>query len=78
MTQGVKICKGLCKEGWSITKTLPTEITFLTIVLVTFVVVIQEFSIFAIVGLISDFFMQMLFHCTAEKGVTAKQTKVHY
>lgn len=60
----IRIAQGLSKEGWSITKTLLTEITILTIGLITFVPVIQEFCIFAIVGLISDFFMQMLLFST--------------
>lgn len=60
----IRVAHGLSKEGWSITKTLLTEITILTIGLVTFVPVIQEFCVFAIVGLISDFFMQMLLFST--------------
>lgn len=60
----IRVAQGLSKEGWSITKTLLTEITILTIGLVTFVPVIQEFCVFAIVGLISDFFMQMLLFST--------------
>lgn len=60
----IRVAQGLSKEGWSITKTLLTEITILTIGLITFVPVIQEFCIFAIVGLISDFFMQMLLFST--------------
>lgn len=60
----IRIAQGLSKEGWSISITLLTEITILTIGLITFVPVIQEFCIFAIVGLISDFFMQMLLFST--------------
>lgn len=60
----IRLAQGLNKEGWSITKNLLTEITILTIGLATFVPVIQEFCIFAIVGLISDFFLQMLFFST--------------
>lgn len=60
----IRIAQGLSKEGWSIMKTLLTEITILTIGLITFVPVIQEFCVFAIVGLISDFFMQMLLFST--------------
>lgn len=60
----IRLAHGLSKEGWSITKTLLTEITILTIGLITFVPVIQEFCVFAIVGLISDFFMQMLLFST--------------
>lgn len=60
----IRVAQGLRKEGWSISKNLFTEITILTIGLATFVPVIQEFCIFAIVGLISDFFLQMIFFST--------------
>lgn len=52
----IRVAQGLSKEGWSITKNLLSEITILTIGLFTFVPAIQEFCIFAIVGLITDFF----------------------
>lgn len=57
----IRVARGLSKEGWSITKNLLIEVTILTFGLFTFIPAIQEFSIFAIVGLISDFFLQMLF-----------------
>ncbi|KAL1398697.1 hypothetical protein pipiens_008757, partial [Culex pipiens pipiens] len=60
----IRVAQGLSREGWSITKNLLLEITILTIGLCTFVPVIQEFCIFAIVGLISDFFLQMMFFST--------------
>lgn len=60
----IRIAQGLSKEGWSITKNILVEITILTIGLATFVPVIQEFCIFAITGLISDFFLQMFFFST--------------
>uniref|UniRef100_A0A336MGS4 Sterol regulatory element-binding protein cleavage-activating protein n=1 Tax=Culicoides sonorensis TaxID=179676 RepID=A0A336MGS4_CULSO len=60
----IRLAQGLSKEGWSTTKNLLTEITILTVGLATFVPVIQEFCIFAIVGLIADFFLQMLFFST--------------
>lgn len=60
----IRMAQGLSKEGWSISKTLLTEITILTIGLITFVPVIQEFCIFAIVGLISDHIMQVLLFST--------------
>lgn len=60
----IRVAQGLSKEGWSITKNLLIEITILTIGIFTFVPVIQEFCIFAIVGLITDFFLQMLFFST--------------
>nr|CAD7427831.1 unnamed protein product [Timema monikensis] len=60
----IRVAQGLSREGWSITKNLLTEVTILTVGLFTFVPAIQEFCIFAVVGLISDFFLQMLFFST--------------
>ncbi|EDV38173.1 uncharacterized protein Dana_GF13825, isoform A [Drosophila ananassae] len=60
----IRIAQALSKEGWHISKTLLTEITILTIGLATFVPVIQEFCVFAIVGLLSDFMLQMLLFST--------------
>lgn len=60
----IRVAQGLSKEGWSITKNLLTEVTILTIGLFTFVPAIQEFCIFAIVGLLNDFFLQMMFFST--------------
>ncbi|GAB0092076.1 Sterol regulatory element-binding protein cleavage-activating protein [Sergentomyia squamirostris] len=79
----IRVAKGLANEGWSISKTLLTEITILTVGLATFVPVIQEFCIFAIVGLISDYFLQMMLFSTVlalnirpyEHSVHLKQTK---
>ncbi|XP_037940962.1 sterol regulatory element-binding protein cleavage-activating protein [Teleopsis dalmanni] len=60
----IRVAQALSKEGWHISKTLMTEITILTIGLATFVPVIQEFCVFAIVGLLSDFMLQMLLFST--------------
>ncbi|KAJ9574024.1 hypothetical protein L9F63_008550, partial [Diploptera punctata] len=60
----IRVAQGLSREGWSITKNLLIEVTILTIGLFTFVPAIQEFCIFAIVGLLSDYFLQMLFFST--------------
>lgn len=60
----IRVAQALSKEGWSITKNLLTEVTILTIGLFTFVPAIQEFCIFAIVGLFNDFFLQMVFFST--------------
>ncbi|XP_076236809.1 SREBP cleavage activating protein isoform X2 [Calliopsis andreniformis] len=60
----IRVAQALSKEGWSITKNLLTEVTILTIGLFTFVPAIQEFCIFAIVGLVNDFFLQMVFFST--------------
>ncbi|XP_059471097.1 sterol regulatory element-binding protein cleavage-activating protein isoform X2 [Neocloeon triangulifer] len=58
----IRVAQGLSKEGWNITKNLLTEVTILTIGLLTFVPAIQEFCIFAVVGLIADFFLHMFFY----------------
>lgn len=60
----IRVAQALSKEGWSITKNLLTEVTILTIGLFTFVPAIQEFCIFAIVGLVNDFVLQMVFFST--------------
>lgn len=60
----IRLAQGLSKEGWSITKNLFLEITIMTFGIFTFVPVIQEFCIFAVVGLITDYFMQMVFFST--------------
>lgn len=60
----IRLAQGLSKEGWSITKNLLTEITIFTVSFFTFVPFIQEFSIFMIVSLISDYFIQMVFFAT--------------
>ncbi|KAJ8916296.1 hypothetical protein NQ315_016437 [Exocentrus adspersus] len=60
----IRNAQGLSKEGWSITKNLLLEITIFTFGLFTFMPAIQEFCIFAIVGLITDFFLQMFFFLT--------------
>lgn len=60
----IRVAQGLSREGWSITKNLLIEVTILTVGLLTFVPAIQEFCIFAVVGLLSDFFLQMFFFST--------------
>lgn len=60
----IRLAQGLSKEGWSITKNLLTEITIFTVSFFTFVPFIQEFAIFMIVSLISDYFVQMVFFAT--------------
>ncbi|GAB6026796.1 hypothetical protein CHUAL_013289 [Chamberlinius hualienensis] len=60
----VRLAQGLSKEGWSITKNLVTELSILTFGFFTFVPAIQEFCLFAVVGLLSDFFLQMVFFAT--------------
>ncbi|VVC36005.1 Hypothetical protein CINCED_3A010085 [Cinara cedri] len=57
----IRLAQGLSKEGWAITQNLLIEVTILTGGLLTFVPSIQEFCIFAIVGLLCDYFFQMVF-----------------
>ncbi|XP_045470595.1 sterol regulatory element-binding protein cleavage-activating protein isoform X1 [Harmonia axyridis] len=57
----IRIAQGLSKEGWGITKNLLLELTILTFGLSTFVHTIQEFCLFAITNLVTDFFLQMTF-----------------
>lgn len=57
----IRLAQGLSKEGWAITQNLLIEVTILTGGLLTFVSSIQEFCIFAIVGLLCDYFFQMFF-----------------
>ncbi|XP_050523788.1 sterol regulatory element-binding protein cleavage-activating protein isoform X2 [Daktulosphaira vitifoliae] len=57
----IRLAQGISKEGWAITQNLLIEVTILTGGLLTFVPSIQEFCIFAIVGLLCDYFFQMVF-----------------
>lgn len=60
----IRVAQGLSREGWNITKNLLTEVTILTVGFFTFVPAIQEFCLFAVVALLSDFILQMLFFST--------------
>ncbi|XP_033127838.1 sterol regulatory element-binding protein cleavage-activating protein-like isoform X2 [Anneissia japonica] len=59
-----RIAQGLEKESWSITKNLLTELLIILMGYFTFVPAIQEFCVFAVVGLLTDFFLQMFFFVT--------------
>ncbi|KAK3101013.1 hypothetical protein FSP39_000257 [Pinctada imbricata] len=59
-----RIAQGISKEGWSITKNLATELIIVTGGFFTFVPAIQEFAMFALVGLLTDFFLQLGFFLT--------------
>ncbi|GAB1599283.1 sterol regulatory element-binding protein cleavage-activating protein-like [Argonauta hians] len=59
-----RVAQGLSKEGWSITKNLTTELLIILVGFFTFVPAIQEFCLFAVVGLLTDFFLQMVFFAT--------------
>ncbi|XP_014474392.1 PREDICTED: sterol regulatory element-binding protein cleavage-activating protein [Dinoponera quadriceps] len=60
----IHFAQGLAKEGWGITKMLLIQVTIMTIGLFTFVPVIQKFCISALVGLMSDIFLQLVFYST--------------
>lgn len=60
----IRVAQGLSREGWNITKNLLTEVTILTVGFFTFVPAIQEFCMFAVVALLSDFVLQMIFFTT--------------
>ena len=59
-----RIALGLKKESWVITKILTFELIIICSGLFTMVPAIQEFCLFAWVGLLIDFFMQMIFFVT--------------
>ncbi|XP_064598999.1 LOW QUALITY PROTEIN: sterol regulatory element-binding protein cleavage-activating protein-like [Liolophura sinensis] len=59
-----RVAQGLSKEGWSITKNLVAELLIILVGFFTFVPAIQEFCLFAVVGLLSDFFLQIVFFAT--------------
>ncbi|XP_021061734.1 sterol regulatory element-binding protein cleavage-activating protein [Mus pahari] len=60
----LRIAQGLSSESWSIMKNAATELGIILIGYFTLVPAIQEFCLFAVVGLLSDFFLQMLFFTT--------------
>ncbi|EHB12569.1 Sterol regulatory element-binding protein cleavage-activating protein [Heterocephalus glaber] len=60
----LRIAQGLSRESWSIMKNMATELGIILIGYFTLVPAIQEFCLFAVVGLVSDFFLQMLFFTT--------------
>lgn len=60
----IRVAQGLSREGWSITKNLVTELAIVFVGFFTFAPAIQEFCAFALVGLLSDFYLQMAFFAT--------------
>ncbi|XP_032876249.1 sterol regulatory element-binding protein cleavage-activating protein [Amblyraja radiata] len=60
----LRIAQGLSNESWSIMKNMATELVIILIGYFTLVPAIQEFCLFAVVGLVSDFFLQMCFFTT--------------
>ncbi len=62
----IRIAQGLSREGWNITKNLFAEITCLTFGFFIGILdsSIQEFCLLAVMGLLSDFFLQTFFFAT--------------
>ena len=64
----IKIAQGLSKEGWNITKNLFAELTILSFIFLLGIWdlgdSVQEFCHLAIMGVISDFFLQHSFFIT--------------
>lgn len=60
----IRVAQGLSREGWYIVKNLLTEMTILCTGFFTFVPAVQEFCFFAMVCLLSDFFLQMVLFVT--------------
>jgi len=56
-----RVAKGMGKEGWYITKNICAELAILGAGYYTHIPSVQEFCIFAFVGVLSDFFLQMVF-----------------
>ncbi|VDD95857.1 unnamed protein product [Enterobius vermicularis] len=57
-----RISHGLSQEGYSFTKYFLLEMAFLFVGFLTFVSEIQEFCVFAWIGLVIDFYMQLFFY----------------
>ncbi|XP_018647351.1 sterol response element binding protein cleavage-activating protein (fragment), putative [Schistosoma mansoni] len=59
-----RIAEGLSKESWSHTKLYFTGLLLLGLGFLTFHPTMQEFCLFAVVGLTTDFFLQLFFFVT--------------
>ncbi|VDQ10002.1 unnamed protein product [Trichobilharzia regenti] len=57
-------CQSLSKESWSLTKLYLTGLLLLGLGFFTFHPTMQEFCLFAVVGLTTDFFLQLFFFVT--------------
>lgn len=55
-----RLSHGLSREGFSISKYFIMELTFLLLGYITCVPEIQEFCTFAFIGLVVDFYMQVM------------------
>ena len=62
----VRIAQGLSREGWNITKNLFSEITILTLGFFLGILdsSIQDFCLLAVMGLLTDFYLQTFFFLT--------------
>ncbi|OQR72350.1 sterol regulatory element-binding protein cleavage-activating protein-like [Tropilaelaps mercedesae] len=60
----IHLAQGLSREGWSLVKTLLTELSLLTMAFFTFVPVVQEFCLYSLIGVVCDFVLQHLFFAT--------------
>lgn len=60
----IHLAQGLSREGWSLVKTLLTELSLLTVAFFTFVPSIQEFCLYALIGVVTDFVLQHVFFAT--------------
>ena len=62
----VRIAQGLSREGWSFTKNLFSEITLLTLGFFLGILdsSIQDFCLLAVMGLLTDFYLQTFFFLT--------------
>ena len=59
-----RIAVGLSKEGWAITRNLFTLVIMTSMGIVFFNYVLKEFCIIALVGLLCDAFLQLVFFLT--------------
>ena len=59
-----RIAVGLSKEGWAITRNLLTLASMIIIGIATLNYAMKEFCIIALVGLMCDFFLQLVFFPT--------------
>ena len=59
-----RIAVGLSKEGWAITRNLLTLASMIILGIATLNYAMKEFCIIALVGLICDFFLQLVFFPT--------------
>ncbi|KAF8566787.1 hypothetical protein P879_08897 [Paragonimus westermani] len=59
-----RIAQGLSKESWPLTKQYFTQLVLLGLGFFTFHPTMQEFCLFAVIGVTTDFFLQLFFFVT--------------